>query len=436
METAAAADFTLNLAQRDKRAVWHPFTQVGKAKEMVGIVKARGAYLFSEDGKSYLDAISSWWVNLHGHGHPYIIQKMKEQLELLQHTLFVDFTHIPAVQLAERLLALLPGEMGKIFYSDNGSTAIETALKMVFQFWHHQEPFEKRKVICFKGGFHGDTFGAMSAAGRNEFNRPFWNYLFEVEMIDPPFEGLEERSINQLELMLSNGKAACFLFEPLILGLGGRMMIYSAAALSRMVEICRLHRVITIADEVMTGFGRVGPLFASERLSDKPDMICLSKSITGGYLPLGATACKEFIFEAFRSKDLSRAFLHGHSYTGNPLACSAALASLDLLEKEKTTKQRKMIEESHLQFCAKRQGHASLKRCESLGTILVVEYALGESSSYFHSLRDCLYDFFLERGVLVRPLGNVLYLLPPYCVTEKELAIIYGYIDETLEKLL
>lgn len=421
---------TFSLVEKDYACIWHPFTQMQTAHPPIPIVRAKGIYLYAEDGSRYLDAISSWWVNLHGHAHPYIVQKIKSQAEILEHVIFADFTHAPAVELASRILSILPGSMSKIFYSDNGSTAVEAALKIALQYWHNRNT-PKTKVICFKNSYHGDTFGAMSAAGKNEFNKPFWKHLFDVESIDPPLKGQENLSLSQLQSILDRGDVACFIFEPLVLGSGG-MIIYPSEGLNHLIHCCKQHDVLTIADEVMTGFGRTGTLFACDQLNQNVDLICLSKGITGGFLPLGATACTEKIFGAFLSNDLNRAFLHGHSYTANPLACSSGLASLDLLLEEACSAQRMMIKTCHENFSAKWGLHQKLKRCEVLGIILALEYR-SESNSYFQSLRNKLYYFFLNKGILLRPLGNVLYILPPYCIQPDELDFIYESIILTLE---
>jgi adenosylmethionine---8-amino-7-oxononanoate aminotransferase len=278
-----------SIIERDRAYIWHPFTQMQTALPPIHIIKAKGVYLYSEDGQRYLDAISSWWVNLHGHSHPYIVEKIRSQAENLEHVIFAGFTHSPAVNLACRLISMLFGSLSKIFYSDNGSTAVEIALKMALQYWYNQDKkTSKTKVICFKNSYHGDTFGAMSAAGKNVFNRPFWRYLFDVESIDPPIKGREDQSLSQLNAILKQNNAACFIFEPLILGSGG-MIIYPAEGLNALMARCRQSDVLMIADEVMTGFGRTGNLFASEQLAEKPDLICLSKGLTGGFLAMGAT---------------------------------------------------------------------------------------------------------------------------------------------------
>jgi len=417
------------LVERDKEAIWHPYSRMPLVQDPIPIVRGKGMYLYAADGSSYIDAISSWWTNLHGHAHPYIVERIREQATLLEHVIFADFTHPGAIHLAERLLKTLPGNMSKIFYSDNGSTAVEVAIKMALQYWYNKNSATKKvKIVCMKGSYHGDTFGTMSAAGRNEFNRPFWGHLFDVESIDPPYRGREEHSLVQLKEILQRCSPACCIFEPLVLGSGG-MLMYPPEGLDALIQLCRKHEVLTIADEVMTGFGRTGPLFACESLKESPDLICLSKGITGGFLPLGATACTAAIFDAFSA----HTFLHGHSYTANPLACSAALASLDLLERDECTQARNRIGEQHKAFCAVWQGHPQLNRCESIGTILALEYRSEKITSYCNPLSGQLYRHFLEQNILLRPLGNVLYVMPPYCITDEELRRIYGAIITTLE---
>ena len=417
----------------DLKHVWHPFTQAKTARFPIPITKGEGVYLYAEQGTRYLDGISSWWVNLHGHAHPYIVEKIKAQLDRLEHVIFADFTHPPAVELAKRLVQILPGDFSKVFYTDNGSTSVEAALKIALQYNYQQISEKKSKIVCFRGGYHGDTFGAMSAAGKNALNQPFWKQLFEVEMIDPPWENETDKSLSQLMQILEKGESAAFIFEPLVLGSGG-MRIYSAQGLDLLLDACRHFNVLTIADEVMTGFGRTGPLFACEHLLNRIDIICLSKGLTGGFLPLGVTACTQKIYDAFLSDQLSKAFLHGHSYTANPLACTAALASLDLLLDESCTLQRNRIAKSHQLFVERYKTHPRLKRCESLGTLLVLEYHAVEGASYFQPMRDSLYHFFLDHQILLRPLGNVLYILPPYCIQYAELENIYEHILLNLEE--
>lgn len=414
--------------------IWHPFTQMLTSPPPIFVDRAEGAYLIGKDGTRYLDGISSWWVNLHGHTHPYIASKIAHQLERLEQVLLAGFTHQPALDLAKRLCTILPGPMSKVFYADNGATAVETALKIALQYWYNLDPqTSRKKIISFNRGYHGDTFGAMSAAKSN-FNKPFWSHLFEVHQIDPPLPEQEETSLNQLRDLLEKGDIACMIYEPLIIAVGG-MWVYSVEALNPLLALCRQHQVLLIADEVMTGFGRTETIFASEQVNEKPDMICLSKGLTGGFLPLGATACTESIFEAFLSKDISQALLHGHSYCGNPLACVSALASLDLLEQDRCFAQRAMIASKHGAFCHTWRGHPALKRCESKGTLLALEYSVEEAEAgYHHPISHRLYRYFLSHHLLLRPFGNVLHLLPPYCIAAEELDQAYHLITQTFEE--
>jgi adenosylmethionine-8-amino-7-oxononanoate aminotransferase len=420
-----------SLLARDLKVSWHPFSQMLTAPSPIPIVSGKGLYLYSEDGSAYLDAISSLWVNLHGHCHPYIIEQIHRQLTTLEHAMFWDATHPSAVILAERLLQALPKGFGKVFFSDNGSTAVETALKMVFQYWYNEDPqTKKHTIVAFEGAYHGDTFGSMSMAGKAAFTRPFSPFLFQVASIPPPFPGKEQQSIDRLKTLIQSGTIAGFIFEPIVQGVRG-MISHSASGLSALMQLCRQNQIITIADEVMTGFGRLSPLFASELLTEVPDIICLAKGLTGGYLPLAATVVKEPVFQAFLSKDLGKALLHGHSYTANPLGCAAAIASLDLLENETCTKQRTEIENQHKVFCEEWSDHPKLKRCQTLGTILALEYRTSEQDSYYNPIRDRLLNYFLKEKIFLRPFGNMLHLVPPYCIQPDELNYIYQRIITT-----
>ena len=396
----------------------------------IEIVSGKGVYLTSSNGSQYLDGISSWWVNLHGHSHPYIASKIAEQAHRLEHVIFAGFTHPQARRLSEELIEILPGEKAKVFYSDNGSTAVETGLKIALQYWHNLNQ-KRTKVVAFRGGYHGDTFGAMSCAGKTPMNQPFWDLLFDVITITPPVKGHEEKRLQEMREALLTDDVACFIYEPIIQGASG-MILHSSSCLDLLLRMCHEKNVITIADEVMTGFGRTGPLFASEYMDNKPEIICLAKGITGGFMPLGATACSEKIYRPFHRDEKSKAFLHGHSYTANPIACTSALASLDLLKELSCGMSRIKIAKKHQLFVEKWKGHSKLKRCESLGTILVLEYH-DPDASYFSLIGDSLYDFFMIRGLLLRPLGNVLYVMPPYSISEQELNWIYECIESHLE---
>lgn len=418
-----------SIRERDKEVIWHPYTPMKLWPEAIAIKRGDGTYLIDEDGGKFIDAISSWWVTLHGHSHPYIAQKVSEQLNTLEHSIFAGFTHEPAVELAERLLAVLPGDQKKIFYSDNGSTAVEVALKMSLQYWNNKG-IPKKKFIVLEGAYHGDTFGAMSVSSRSLFTQAFDDKLFEVEFIPFPIKDGKE-SINRLETLLQQNDVAAFVVEPLIQGTAG-MRNYSAGILEQYFSLCKKHSTLIIADEVMTGFGRTGKLFACNNITTAPDIICLSKGLTGGTMPFGITASGQHIFDAFYDDDRTKTLYHGHSYTANPIACAASLASLDLLLKDECTEARIRIETEHTTFADQVRDHEKIKDIRIQGTIIAIELNTGSSTSYTNEQRDFLYRFFIERKILLRPLGNIIYLLPPYCISTQDLHYIYNAIEELL----
>jgi adenosylmethionine-8-amino-7-oxononanoate aminotransferase len=420
------------IKERDSQVIWHPYTPMKVWPEAIAIVKGEGAYLIDEDGNRYLDAISSWWVNLHGHAHPYIAQKVSEQLLVLEHCIFAGFTHEPAVRLAERLLEILPGGMKKIFYSDNGSTAVEVALKMALQYWKNKGE-KKTKLLALENAYHGDTFGAMAVSGRSVFTEAFTEFLFDVDFIPFPQKQDSADSLMTLERLLQNGDVAAFIIEPLVQGSAG-MQMYEADTLEIYFSLCKKYGALVIADEVMTGFGRTGPFFACDYVQSTPDIICLSKGLTGGTMPMGITATTQHIFDAFYDDDRSKMLYHGHSYTANPTICAAALASLDLLLQTSCTDSRKRIIMSHSVFAASLQDHALVADVRQTGTILAIEIST-EAPSYHNSLRDVIYRFFLDKKIIMRPLGNIIYILPPYCITDEELHYIYECIRELLTKI-
>lgn len=418
-----------DLVERDLDKIWHPYTQMKTAAKPIPIVKGEGTYLFTEDGEKLIDAISSWWVNIHGHSHPYIAQKAFEQLQQLEHVIFAGFTHPQAVKLAENLLTVLPDNQKKIFYSDNGSTAIEVALKMCLQYWFNKGE-ERQKILAFKNAYHGDTFGAMAVSGRSAWTAPFDGLLFDVEFIDLP----THQNISNLKSQISNLKndLACFVFEPLVLGSGG-MLMYNAELLNELIAHCQQEKVLTVADEVMTGFGRTGKLFAMDHVKAKPDIMCFSKGLTGGTMALGVTSCTEEIYQAFLSDDKMKTLFHGHSFTANPVACAVANASFDLITQPETLKNIERIQEKHLAFKLEIENHPKLKNVRQIGTIIAFEWDT-EATSYFNDIRDKLYNFFLAHGIILRPLGNILYILPPYCITDEDLDYIYSKIRLALEE--
>ncbi|MFN8323475.1 MAG: adenosylmethionine--8-amino-7-oxononanoate transaminase [Chitinophagales bacterium] len=413
--------------------VWHPYTQM-KGTTLINMVIGDGAYLYNDNGKSYLDGISSWWTNLHGHAHPFIAKAIYRQAMLLEQVIFAGFTHPPAVQLANLLLARIPFHQ-KVFYSDNGSTAVEVALKMALQYWSNLG-LARTKIICFRDAYHGDTFGSMSISARGVFTQPYQPLLFEVAFIDTPNGGNDEAVIAQLEQHIRDTQAgvAAFIFEPLVLGSAG-MLMYSENLLNRMIHICRQNQVLTIADEVMTGFGRTGRFLATDYCEHKPDIICLSKGITGGFMPFAATTCTQAIYDAFYSDKKANMLFHGHSYTANPLGCAAGIASLQLFETEQTLQRVARIEQRHRKFALTLKNHPKLKDLRQRGTILALELATTEASGYLNTISDQAYRFFLDRKIILRPLGNVIYILPPYCISDKDLKRIYGAVTEFLKEI-
>jgi len=420
------------LPQRDKNVIWHPFTQMQTAPLPIPIVRGEGTVLYDADGREYLDMIASWWVNLHGHAHPHIARRVSEQLLTLEHVIFAGFTHEPAVRLAERLLAVLPAGQEKVFYSDNGSTAVEVALKMAFQYWHN-EGKPRKKVVALEGAYHGDTFGAMAVSGRSAFTEPFAPFLFDVEYLAVPVPGQEEAVLQRAEELFTDDVAA-FIFEPLVQGAGG-MVMYEPAVLDKLIQLARRNDTLIIADEVMVGFGRTGKLFASDHLTEKPDVMCLSKGLTGGTMALSITSCTQTIYDAFLSDSPYKTLFHGHSYTANPLACTAGLASLDLTLSGDTTANLERIASQHAGFAQRLAGYANVENIRQRGTLLAFDLKSSGETSYFNTIRDRAYYFLLERGVLMRPLGNVLYFMPPYCTTNTQLQYAYRQVEELLSAM-
>lgn len=421
-----------NLSSRDAAVIWHPFTQHQIEPISIPIVSGKGAHLFDTDGKKYIDAISSWWVNTHGHGHPYLAQKVYEQALQLEQVIFAGFTHEPAVRLSERLLAHLPANFERVFFSDNGSTAVEVAIKMALQFFHNQGNTQRRKILAFADAYHGDTFGAMSLGAPSSFNDPFQDMLFEVEFLPSPLD--KEACLTAMSLINADEYAA-FIFEPLIQGAGG-MKMYEASTLDALIQEAHKKGILCIADEIMTGFGRTGKWFAMDYLEEKPDIACFSKGLTGGMMAMGLTLCSDELFRSFLSDDRRKTLFHSHSFTANPLACAAANASLDLMEKDGTWTSIARIEARHRAFAQALSGHPILKNVRIQGTIIAMEIAVGEANGYMHSIRDKAYTYFIEQGILMRPLGNTIYILAPYCIEDEDLAYIYEKIKAFAQGLI
>lgn len=425
---------------RDQTVIWHPFTQHQTAHLPMPIASGRGAYLVDEQGRRYLDLISSWWVNLHGHSHPEIARAIYEQAMTLEHVIFAGFTHEPAVSLAEKLLTLLPSEFTKIFYSDNGSTAVEVALKMAYQYWRNQGEKQRQRFVVFENGYHGDTVGAMSFGKYSGFFSNYADLLFTVDKISYPETWLsdekvfekEQQTLDQLAnyLQMYGHETAAIILEPLVQGAGG-MKMCTPRFLQQLEQLVRSHHILIIYDEVMTGFGRTGDYFACIKAQTTPDIICFAKGLTGGFLPLAVTACHERIYQAFLSDSIATALIHGHSYTANPLGCAAALASLRLLQSPETQAQLAMIERVHQQELPRLLSTAAVTKMRYCGTIAAFDLIV--EAEYGSEIGRKLHAHFLEKGLLIRPLGNTIYFLPPFCISESELKGAYETVIQEIQ---
>lgn len=421
----------MNLIEKDKAYVWHPFTQAQIAPEPLAITSAKGVWLHTEDGKKYMDVNSSWWTIVHGHGNQYIADKIHEQFLQADHLVFAGATHPKAAEVAERIVQSLPDGFQKVFFSDNGSTSVEVGIKMIYQYWYNKG-VEKKRFLALEGSYHGDTFGAMSVGQRGYFNKPFEHLFFDVDFIPFPTEENIDAVLAQMEALFETGEFAGFIFEPLVQGAAG-MRIYKPEWLNKMVALAKKYEVLTITDEVMTGFYRTGTMYAIHQIEERPDIVCMSKGVTGGVMAVGLTVTTQAMFDAFLGEETTKALLHGHSFTANPIACSAICASLDLFEQGDSLKGVERIVEGHKQFRAQHGNNPIFKSVKQMGTILSMEIEVGEESSYFSSIRTEAYDYFLKNELLIRPLGNVIFVNPPYCVTDEELEYIYSHIVQFLE---
>ncbi|ETZ04446.1 MULTISPECIES: adenosylmethionine--8-amino-7-oxononanoate transaminase [Holospora] len=426
----------MSLSKRDKELIWHPFTQEEIAPEVIALQRGNGAYLYDKKGKAYLDLISSWWVNLHGHCHPVIAERIYQQALKLEHVLFAGFTHEPAVTLCEALQKILPQPLCRFFFSDNGSTAVEVALKMAYQFWKNKNQFHRKTFLSFKGGYHGDTVGAMSAGIDSGFHSVFSELCFAVDTIpypetwdhDPDVVEKEADALCVLEkiLTLKGDQISAIIIEPILQGASG-MRLARPQFINACIAAVRKYQILVIFDEVMTGFCRTGPYFAFSHTEVIPDFLCLSKGITGGFLPLALTVTTGEVYTAFLSKDWKDAFAHGHSYTANPLACAAAVGALELLQSSHCQRQIQVI------ITAQRQGISFLKqknlpisKLRSFGTMGAFDLNSSQESIVFQS--KCL-----KEGLIVRPLKTTVYTLPPYVITQEELKECYEIFARIIE---
>jgi adenosylmethionine---8-amino-7-oxononanoate aminotransferase len=411
----------VSLSDRDRAVLWHPYTQALTAPAPIPIVRAEGVWLYTEDGRRILDGISSWWVNIHGHSHPKLNAALAKQAGEMEHVVFAGCTHRPAVELAERLIEILPPGLARVFYSDNGSTAVEVALKLAIQYWRNRGEPQRKTFITLHNAYHGDTVGAMSASEDSVFTQAFSTLLFSVERV---------RGLDDMERCLQAHPVAAVLIEPMLQGAGG-MIVWPAEFVAGVRRLCDRYNTLLIADEVLTGFGRTGKMFACEHAAITPDIICLSKALTAGYLPLGVTATTAPVYEAFLSDDRTRTFFHGHSYTANPLACAVGLASLDLFRDEAVLANVARLE---------RQLRAGFGLLRSMGDVRVIGGVAAielksDKPGYLDQIGPRLAAAFLDRGLLLRPLGNVVYFMPPYCISESETAWALEQIDVLLRRL-
>lgn len=406
--------------------IWHPFTQHALFPEMTHIDRGEGAYLYTRDGKRLIDGISSWWVTTHGHCHPRIQKAVQDQIAKLDQVIFAGYTHDPAEAVAEGLLKMTPDGLDYVFFSDSGSTAVEVALKMALGYWHHVGS-SRHKIIVMEHSYHGDTIGTMSVGERGVFNKPYDPLLFTVDSIPFPEKGSEQLTLDALEKALSaDDETAALIVEPLVLGAGG-MMTYPAWVLKEMHALCRKHGALFIADEVMTGWGRTGTPFACEQADVVPDIACYSKGITGGSLPLAVTLCHEKIFDAHYSEDRSKTFFHSSSYTANPVACAAAAENLRIWQDEPVQQRINFIADSHRAFLKSLDDDDRFENRRQTGTIVALDIKV-KDEGYLSDIAPKLYRYFQENGILMRPLGNTVYILPPYCVTESDLNEMYDAI--------
>ena len=421
----------MTLKERDKKHLWHPLKQHQLNPDSLAIVKAKGCVLTDETGNEYIDAISSWYTCVFGHCNDFITNRAYQQMQTLDQIMFSDFTHEPAVKLSEELIKILPENQNRIFFNDNGSTAVEAGIKMALQYYFNLN--EKRSTfIAFENGFHGDTFGAMSVSGLSVYNGPFEEFLMDVKRIPTPNGENHQEILAQLKSIISDNDIAGFIYEPIVQGAAG-MKIHDIDGLNEIIKICKDHDVLTIADEVMTGFGKTGRHFASDFIETKPDIICLSKALTAGLVPMAITSCTEKIYDAFLSNEMSKGFFHCHTYSANPIACATAIAAIELLQTDEIQQNIKTISASHKEFSDHIIKHPKVKVARSQGVIFALE--LNTEMERYGNLREKLLDFFMERGVFLRPLGSTIYILPPYIISKKQLQKVYNTIEEALEIL-
>ena len=420
----------MTLQERDKKHLWHPLTQHKLHPNHLAITKAKGALLFDDKGNEYIDGIASWYTCMYGHCNEYITNRVANQMRQLDHVVFAGFTHEPAIQLSEELIKILPTNQEKIFFSDNGSTSVDIAIKMALQY-HFNNGEKRGKIIALEDGFHGDTFGAMSVSGLSVYNGPFEDFFIDVARIQVPTKENFKEIKEQFLLLIQEHQVAAFIYEPLVQG-AAAMKMFDGFLLDELLAIAKEHNVLCIADEVMTGFGKTGKNFASEHLANQPDIICLSKSLTAGLVPMAITSCTQKVYDAFLSDELGKGFFHGHTYSANPTACTAALTGIELLNSDEIQKNIQRITKSHQEFDERITNHPKVKETRQLGVIYALD--LNVEMERYGDLRYQLFNFFMENGVCLRPLGNTIYILAPYVITDKQLQKVYSIIEKALNR--
>jgi adenosylmethionine-8-amino-7-oxononanoate aminotransferase len=424
--------------------LWHPYTQAALDPAPIRIVRGEGPFLYTDDGRRLIDAISSWWVTIHGHAHPQIADAIGRQARTLEQVIFAGFTHEPAEELSGRLRKVLPQQLNRIFFSDDGSTAVEVALKMALQYWQNRGQPERSKIVALEHAYHGDTAGAMSVSDDSPFTQAFQAIRFPVLRSHSAYcyhcpvgrkrETCQIECLDRLRGLLESQhrNIAAILVEPLVQGAAG-MIIHPVDFLRGIRRMASDFQIPLIADEVFTGFGRTGAMFACELADVIPDIMCLSKGLTGGFLPLAATVCTEEIYAPFHAPDRSRTLFHGHSFTANPLGCAAANASLQIFDDEPVLERIRTIAAIHRERLQQLANHPMVGEVRGLGDIGVVELKAGDPG-YFSDIRNRLYSFFIDRGVLLRPLGNIIYVMPPYVISPQDLHTIYDVVADALTR--
>ncbi|WP_335965677.1 adenosylmethionine--8-amino-7-oxononanoate transaminase [Galbibacter sp. PAP.153] len=420
------------LSERDKKHLWHPLTQHKLHPDSIAITHAKGAVLYTEDKQEYIDGIASWYTSAYGHCNAYIVERVKKQVETLDQVVFAGLTHEPAVRLSEKLIGILPDNQNKLFFSDNGSTSVDVAIKMSLQY-HFNQGDKRNVLIAFEEGFHGDTFGAMSVSGLSVYNGPFEEFFLSVKRIPVPNGKNNHEVLHRLQTIIAENNVAAFIYEPLVQG-AAAMKMHDASGLELLIKECKKQNVLTIADEVMTGFGKTGKYFASLHLNTYPDIMCLSKALTAGMVPMAITSCTEAVYQAFYSDDIGKGLFHGHTYSANPVACAAAIAGIELLQSEEMQQHIQRVIKSHQKFDKHIKSHPKIAQTRQCGIIYAMDLNL--EMERYGNLRDKLLNFFLNNKLFMRPLGNTIYIAAPYVITDEQLQKIYDKIEYLIEKIL